>query len=71
MKKFVNIFLQSFREKIMTVPRKKTQRDLRRMEKAEKAALVDKVIFSDNHLQVSTINCHILTCCCYDAEYYK
>ncbi|KAM3215006.1 hypothetical protein ACQJBY_067137 [Aegilops geniculata] len=35
------------REKIMTVPRKKTQRDLRRLEKAEKAAQLDKSIESE------------------------
>ncbi|KAI4992921.1 hypothetical protein ZWY2020_007234 [Hordeum vulgare] len=31
----------------MTVPRKKTQRDLRRLEKAEKAAQLDKSIESE------------------------
>uniref|UniRef100_A0A453T772 Ribosomal L28e/Mak16 domain-containing protein n=1 Tax=Aegilops tauschii subsp. strangulata TaxID=200361 RepID=A0A453T772_AEGTS len=35
------------REKIMTVPRKKTQRDLRRLDKAEKAAQLDKSIESE------------------------
>ncbi|KAM0930049.1 hypothetical protein ACQ4PT_001200 [Festuca glaucescens] len=35
------------REKIMTVPRKKTQRELRRLEKAEKAAQLDKSIESE------------------------
>lgn len=29
----------------MTMPRKQTQRDLRRLEKAEKAAQLEKVIF--------------------------
>jgi protein MAK16 len=32
------------REKVMTMPRKQTQRDLRRLEKAEKAAQLEKVI---------------------------
>ncbi|KQK04571.1 hypothetical protein BRADI_2g14350v3 [Brachypodium distachyon] len=35
------------REKIMTVPRKKTQRDLRRLEKAETAAQLEKNIESE------------------------
>ncbi|KAE8796310.1 protein MAK16 [Hordeum vulgare] len=35
------------REKIMTVPRKKTQRDLQRLEKAEKAAQLEKSIESE------------------------
>ncbi|KAJ1270973.1 hypothetical protein BS78_06G092800 [Paspalum vaginatum] len=35
------------REKVMTMPRKQTQRDLRRLEKAEKAAQLDKNIESE------------------------
>ena len=45
MKKMLNIFIYSSREKIMTVPRKKTQLDLKRMKKAETAAQLDKVFF--------------------------
>ena len=45
MKKMLNLFICSSREKIMTVPRKKTQLDLKRMKKAETAAQLDKVIF--------------------------
>ena len=45
MKKMLNLFIYSSREKIMTVPRKKTQLDLKRMKKAETAAQLDKVIF--------------------------
>jgi hypothetical protein len=48
-KKFLNIFFCTVREKIMTVPRKKTQRELRRLEKAEKAAQLDKVFFSSDN----------------------
>jgi hypothetical protein len=43
--KLLNIFLCAVREKIITVPRKKTQREIRRSEKAEKAAQLDKVFF--------------------------
>ena len=50
--KFLNIFFCTVREKIMTVPRKKTQRESRRLEKAEKAAQLDKVIFADNPHQL-------------------
>lgn len=35
------------REKVMTMPRKQTQRDLRRLEKAEKAAQLEKNIESE------------------------
>ncbi|CAM0957735.1 unnamed protein product [Alopecurus aequalis] len=35
------------REKILTVPRKKTPREISRMEKAEKAALIDKSIITE------------------------
>ncbi|XP_044959371.1 uncharacterized protein LOC123410480 isoform X2 [Hordeum vulgare subsp. vulgare] len=42
-RKLLNTFFCSVREKIMIVPRKKTQRDLRRLEKAEKATQLDKV----------------------------
>jgi hypothetical protein len=45
MKKMLNIFISSSREKVMTVPRKKIQRDRGRMEKAERAAQIDKVFF--------------------------
>jgi hypothetical protein len=40
---WLDICLHYFREKVMTMPRKQTQRDLRRLEKAEKAAQLEKV----------------------------
>ena len=38
-------FIYSFREKLMTVPRKKTQIDVKKASKAEVAARIDNVIF--------------------------
>lgn len=41
----MNISFVDLREKIMTVPRKVKKREARREEKAEKAAVLDKVFF--------------------------
>jgi hypothetical protein len=45
MKKMLNIFICSSREKVMTVPRKKAKHDPRIRDKAESAAQIDKVLF--------------------------
>ena len=46
--KIIIIFLsRPVREKLMTMPRKQTQRDLRRMAKAEFAAQIEKVFICD------------------------
>lgn len=37
------------REKIMTTPRKEKKRESRREEKAEKAAVLEKVLYSGSH----------------------
>lgn len=42
---FLVLHLLPGREKIMTVPRKTKKREARREEKAEKAAILDKVLF--------------------------
>ena len=41
----LTVFIYSFREKLMTVPRKKTQIDVKKASKAEVAARIDNVIF--------------------------
>jgi len=42
------LWLLFYREKIMTTPRKEKKREARREEKAEKAALLEKVIVNPN-----------------------
>jgi hypothetical protein len=41
--KLLAIFINSFREKLMTVPRKKTKIDINKEMKADIAAQIDKV----------------------------
>lgn len=49
----MNISFVDLREKIMTVPRKVKKREARREEKAEKAAVLDKV-FVIQHFGISS-----------------
>lgn len=49
----MNISFVDLREKIMTVPRKEKKREARREEKAEKAAVLDKV-FVIQHFSIAS-----------------
>lgn len=75
---FLVLHLLPGREKIMTVPRKTKKREARREEKAEKAAILDKVLFpvlfyfSDYpdcplHLLILVISCRVLRKNCLSA----
>jgi hypothetical protein len=66
---FINTHLYFVREKIVTMPRKAEKRHLRRMEKAEKAAQLEKVTVLMFSLSISIILGHIITYTCYCAEH--
>jgi len=53
----------------MTMPRKQTQRDLRRLDKAERAAQLERVIFLYSFsFIIFFVHCHTVTYTCYHAE---
>lgn len=52
------------------MPRKQTQRDLRRLDKAERAAQLEKVFFLCTFsFIIFFVHCHTVTYTCYLAEY--